>query len=339
MRYLNYEFLQQLHKSVKPYRGSNRYPMWDRGHRHKYMIPVVENGKTEYHVCYYWKYDKTLISETEYDAIQDPDIKQEYSLYGADNKNNPVYYKQERVPNVLAIVREDNTIEFVANYLGQGDRYYLTQLSRGHFWSDVRRGGVLYRDISMARTVPIFKNLRIHADTLKTYEHNTYEIVSRRVDRAKAKKAMQEYSEPLKTAEVMFKVMSKESFYMLVHEENLAVSDVMADVHWQDRNEKYMKLGVDKIKTDEVAGSILLMLGSYNSGLAWRAQRYAQEGITFGNDSEAIQYYEMMTSQFKRVVYIGSQAFFEEVYKVGERLPSSRWSIDFLINGEKTSGY
>lgn len=339
MHYLNYEFLQQVHKSVKPYRGSNRYPMWDRGHRHKYMIPVVENGKTEYHVCYYWRYDKTIITKTEYEAIQDPDVKQEYTLYDVRRDGTEMYYKQERVPNVLAIVREDNTIEFVANYMGQGDRHYLSQLSRGHFWSDVRRGGVLYRDISMARTVPIFKHLRIYTDTLNTYEHNTYEIVSRRVDRTKAKKVMQEYSEPLKTAEVMFKVMSKESFYMLVHEEDLAVSNIMADVHWQSRNEKYMQLGVDKIKTDEVAGSILLMLGTYNSGLAWRAQRYAQEGITFGNDNEAIQYYDMMTTQFKRAVYIGSHAFVDEVHKVGERLPSSRWGIDFLINGEKTTGY
>lgn len=336
MRYLNYEFLKQIHKSVKPYRGSNRYPMWDRAHRHKYMIPVVENGKTEYHVCYYWTWAESLITKADYDTIQDPKIKERYSIVN-DKEGN--YMMVERTPHVLAIVREDNTIEFVAKALHQGDRYYLTQLADGYFWSDVRKGGVLYREYHIGKTIPIFKNLRVYADTLNTYEGNTYEVVTRKVDRTKAKQVMKEYSEPLKMAEVMFKVMSRESFFTLVYEELQAVEKKLRGTHWRELSEAYMKLGVEKLKTDEIAGSILLMLGTPNSGLSWRATRYAKEGVTFGDDTQAIQYYNMMTKSFKKMLYISTHAFVDEVSKVGGRPKSSAWSIDYLINGKKTMAY
>lgn len=339
MRNLNYNWLQEIHKNIKPYRGSNRYPMWDRKQRHKYMIPVVENGKTEYHVCYYWTWTRDIISKEDYEAIQNDEVKKSYILHEVKPDGSEWYCSNEKTPHVLAIVREDNTIEFVAKYLNQGDRYYLSQLASGYFWSDVRRGGVQYRDYHVGKTIPIFKNLRIYADTLNTYEKNTYEVVTLKVDRTKAKQAMQDYLEPFKFAEVMFKAMSKESFLMLTREEDKLAEEYMKTIGWNRRDEAYMKLGIEKIKTDEIGGTILLMLGTPFNGLSWRAQRYAEGGTVYGHENTPIQYYETMTKHFKRMVYIASHAFVEETHSVGERYPSSVWRMEFRINGDKAMAY
>jgi len=341
MRYINYEFLKNIHTHIKPYRGSDRYPMWDRAHRHKYMIPVTtDDGKTEYHVCYYWCWDKKILDEAEYLAIQDDAERQKYTLLETRVDGSKIYYAQDKKPHVLAIVRDDNTIEFVAKYLNQGERYYLSQLSNGQFWSDVRKGGVLYRDYYVGKTIPIFKNLRIHTDTLKAYEGNKYEVVTRRVDRKKAKQAMQDYAEPMKLAEVMFKAMSKQAFYEIAIEQyNLVERDKKEFDTYEKIRDEHIRIGTETLKTDELAGCASLILSMPYSGLNWRLSNYINSGTVRTHDDEPIEYFNKMRNYFKKMLYLGTNAFVEESHNIGDRYPSSIWKVTFLVNDKPSNSY
>ena len=171
LKYLNYERLKNITKTVKPYRGStNRFPIGRRTQNTKFfLVENDETGEEVYRIVYGYCHNSEEITKEEYEAAKsagDKDVS-EYTWY------NPVQYKRHtKIPHQLGIVRSDNTFEFnnTNGYYGQDSNMLLSRWSAGYFYSSSRHGGMVYRE---RRTNadgfgqhylfhPIFDGMRIH---------------------------------------------------------------------------------------------------------------------------------------------------------------------------------
>lgn len=339
LEYASYDRLCGVLNSVKPYRGSDRYPMANRTHRGKYMIPKKVNDKIEFHVCYWWRHEPIDISEAEYNNMGS-DEQQQYHNYNSYSSNLPkVYRRYEKLPNVVAIVRDDNTVEFTAEYFGQGDRGYLSSLSHGWFSTCHKKGGGLYRGGNVQQI--IFKGLRLNINTHEVHESCDYNIITRVVDREKAKDVLEEYDRPFKIAEAMIKGYSLERFF----EDVLVMKETVDKTHKSEnlyvRAREYKTEGVKLLKTDEVGGCMLLMIHKDHS-LVNRSDRYVRSNVidSWTRDAgEPVDYFYRMRKNVHRDLYIECNALKERIHKHGDHIPSSTWEISIRLNGEAVNPY
>ena len=346
LEHLTYEKLSSILKDVKPYRNTDRYPLASRTHRGKYMIPKEVNGKTEFHVCYHWKHDAIDITHAAYMAL--PANEQEkyhwYDQWNHANQNLPdeakIYRRYERTPNTVGIIRDDNTAEFVAENFGQGDRGFLSSFSYGYFSTSVRKGGGLYKRYGQ-KDQPIFKGLRINILTNELHESCDYEIISRVVDRKKAKHVLADYERPFTIAEAMIKGYSLETFFNDLNAMQEMVDEKYKEVNLHARGDKYKEEGIKLLKTDEVGGAMLLMIHKDYS-LANRAERYVRSNAIdpwVRNYGEPIDYFLRMKKNVHREIYKQCDALKERIHKHGDHIPTSTWDVDIMLNGEIVKPY
>lgn len=350
LEHLSYEKLSNVVKNVKPYRGTDRYSLAKRAHIGKYMIPKEVNGKTEYHVCYYWKHIPVEITNAEY-MMLNADAKLKYHWYNQyDNRpaNKPMteaerlFRRYDKEPNVVVIIRDDNTAEFMAEYLGQGDIGFLSFFSYGYFSTNIRKGGGIYKRRGMSDQ-PVFKGLRLDITTHEPHESCNYEVISRVVDRKKAKDALAEFETPLTIAEAMLKGYSLETFFADVHAMRKIVDKKYSPnpheyVHLGPR---YKEEGIKLLKTDEVGGTMLLMIHKdYN--LANKAQRYVSTNVLDGwvrTHGEPIDYFLRMKKTVHHEIYKECNVLKERVHKHGDHIPTSTWDVEVKLNGETVKPY
>ena len=341
---VNYEQLKAWHRDIKPYRNTNEIPMWNRRHRGKFMVPREVDGKTEYLICYWYQYTPHDITEAQFKALSVAEQK-DYSLATRYNPTETIYRKYTREPNVLGIVRDDNTIEFTAKYMGQGDRYFMSQLSRGLYYRAGNKGGVFYRNYRSRIEQIIFKGLRINIETLEPHESCKYEVVSRTVGRKEAKKALAHVKEPFKIAEVMLKGYSIENFLQGVYDMERTVLDEDENTHYGAGSDTLAKLrtaGLNLLSTDEVGGAMLLMLSVPYGRLGSRVHNYVQNGVlhSWYGQVEPIEYFYSMQKQIYKEIYKGCEGVLKErTHLHGEHIPASQWPIDIKLNGEVVESY
>jgi len=338
---LSYESLKWVHENVKPYRGSSRYPTTNRAHSYKHFVPEIVDGKTEYHVYYGNNWRDIVINNAEYDKLN---AKQQ-NEYSRKWNSTTEWTTWERIPNKIAIVRDDNTFEFVATSLHQGIRHFLTRQFGGYIYADCRRGGVIYNKRSENIIMPLYQGMKVDDKTFKPVDD--YEIILRRVSRKQGNVALKKYEKFLKLSETMAKASDRKQFLVDMNEEIREALGNEADAklnRWISpaEAESLSKVAMDKIDTDEY-GAMLLLCYADNVGWVRSAmEKVIQTNTWNGYSSDNYtpeSWYELMKSRFSRKVYKENDTFNKTVYKYGETYPQSTWGVEVLVNGKEINQY
>lgn len=341
---VNYARLERIVETQKPYRGNvNRFPIGNRKHITKCFYRREENGQTVFDIAYGYKYEREMLTLDEYVAL---------SLAGADNIVKVAkwdstthresttefdYYTFRNPPNVLGVVRPDNTFEFTAERYHQGERQFLSSLCSGWFTNDSRRGGIIYKsNYEGKRMLPIWKGMRVDCKTMEPpYD---YKVFVKNVDRKMSKKLMSPYKDFFTTSEVMLKAMDWDTFIR-----------VAGDVHTQYKPETghdydgnaYNSYGsiAERVKdTAPIDAAILFMLQMDVGNLRWDTTSYLRNGnvrTSRGGDSPE-ELFVNMKRGINKFIYRAHEETFKRVeYKAGERYPTGDWGVEVVVDGKQ----
>lgn len=200
----NYQWLLDITKYQKPIRGTtNRYPMDDRRYAHyKYFLAEEIDGELAFVVHYGQKWEKQRITQEEYtEAVKHNQQGTAPYRSVSHTSDGNGYMMYVGVPNPIAIVRPDNTVEFCADRYYQGARQMINTWSpfRTFVNNEAHRGGTIIRQYrnspwqSPEVAHPFFKGLRLNLDGLKLHPSSEYELYKTRVNRKVAKQIMADY--------------------------------------------------------------------------------------------------------------------------------------------------
>jgi len=193
MPYLTYEGLQLVTYTQDPFRGTMNFPMYSDRRQPYSLFQVVETeNDIEYHVCYGKDWDTKEITEQKYNLLKGVRTKR---VCKKDRDYEPYpFYEKITKPRVLAIVRSDNTIEFTLDGYWQGDRKKMSEWIKNSYMFDGYRfsgNGLTAHANGQDVSMPIFKGLRLDAETLKPHESQNIQVFRKVVDRKRAKVLME----------------------------------------------------------------------------------------------------------------------------------------------------
>jgi hypothetical protein len=176
---MNYESFMRVVEKVKPYRGTEAYPVGERRYSHRHF--TVTDGKIEI-----WHANLSCAKQFR-DGLGTKD-------WCADRH--------------IVSIRPDNTVEF-HNVNGIGDCMYLSQLLGGTLCSEVKHGGIVWHknlggDI---KTHPVFKGLRVSLNDHSVHSDSQYKMIYRRVIPKEKKRVMGKLEEQLTIGFTMLDAM------------------------------------------------------------------------------------------------------------------------------------
>lgn len=225
---IRYSSLEQIVKTVKPYRGTQQYPTHGNyyrngSHRGKMFTVDEIDGEKVFRINYGNSWNKVFVLESMIEELKKTGIKNiqsekrhEYinGEYKETDELENYYYNV--VPCEIGIVRPDDTLEITAEEnLGQGGRYYLEHylIGYGRVYTDCRRGGVLLSTYKGSRyDFPLFKGIRINLETAMPCNDGVLKVFKNRIDRKEAKKLMANYKDMFDVSKVMLSQMSETVF-------------------------------------------------------------------------------------------------------------------------------
>jgi hypothetical protein len=339
MARFSYERLLGITKDTKPYRGTgNQYPIMDRNHGYKRFHVHMVDGKIEFHLQHGFRYDLQVITKERYVYLKD--VKKHYMPsidVGEDGEDR--YRNYERSPQMIGIVREDNTFEFTADDLHQGIRYFLSQGFNGWFYSSVKHGGVICKCSSgyyshNHKYIPIFKGMRVNADTFIPHDsqYGGYTVISRNVNRKKGKEVTQQYRDKLKFAEVMYKTMDIDAFRNELMETKKSMGRFE---YWNKEEHKSRLIEADAlIESDSIKGVAMFMI-LFNIMYA----NNISEGYSARSTIEPHSYYVGFFEKFIKQMYIKHNAFDNTETKLVDGVRSSNWATVLKDNGVVVKQY
>lgn len=340
-----YKKLEQITKTVKPYRGStNRYPTGNRLHSTKNFYVEELDGEKVFKVTYGSSTDRELVSKETYDAL--PDVRRhEGRDYETDE---PLYWHYIVTPYELGIMRPDETFEFTAKYLHQGTNMYLTNefMREGMVVCSSRHGGVIYKDgwRDPNFMFPIFKGLRIRTDTLLPHESQNIKLYKNNIDRKLAKPLIEEYGDMMKTSGVMFSAMeidlflseAKEIITTAVNGENTTSADdlpyltpstcdkLKAEANKCNRDGRYFDCAV--------INAYLMDANRLQYTLRWGQSSYH-------GSKTPLNIHQAMIRGLTKQLYKNEEPFTKNEIVWGQPYPSSDWGFDLTLNGEEKTIY
>ena len=214
MPHLTYESLKHVTLTQDPFRGTMNFPMYkDRRQPYSLFQLVETENDIEYHICYGtdWKYKE--ITEQTYNLLKGVKGRR---VFEKDRDYDPYpFYEGYRVPRAIAVVRSDNTIEFIRDSYWQGDRKKMSEWIKPHcYLFDGYRfsgNGLTAHIDGESIAMPIFKGLRLNAETLKPHESQNIRVFRNVVDRKRSKVLMEGYKAKLDVAHAMLKCLDTDT--------------------------------------------------------------------------------------------------------------------------------
>ena len=362
MNHLEYSKLKRIVENIKPYRGStDRFPIWYRAHTHKcFFVKKDEHGNDEYHIAYGYKYFRTEITKDEHDAVKKieaeneiarkarkprkriPYVYDDYKVDDQGNQSEKTYWKSDRGWDIIGVVRSDNTFEFTADrYLGQGTRYFLTQMFGETYWksftSQIRKGGVVYEEYlngNILKTIPIFKGQRMNlADNTSAIN---YIVHAPRVNRKRSNEVLGGRKLEFKFMDAFFKTMSGATF-MDELQETFKEVFVRDTNRWRD-DESVRELYEFAMKhkdSDPVKSMYAIMMGRGINN-SWYLGRNGQQ---WGGDPNAHSYFKLAKKYMTRQLIREGGALDFKQYGANEVYPSNSWGVTVTVDGKEVTVY
>ena len=338
MRYLSYPKLDSISHSVSPYRGTlNRFPIGNRKENTKYFIVGDDNGERVFNIVYGKNWKQVSITKQEHDELAKQDASKAHA-YEQDGSFS--YWRYEATPNVLGVVRPDNTFEFTADRYGNGERSILSGWASGWFSTDSRWGGMVWgsRGRPGNHIMPIYKGLRIHCETDIPTKPIT--VIGRKVDRMAGKALLAGYKDFYATVEVMTKAMNHDMFIR-------TMGEVLAE-HEIDFDSRYTEEAVGLSKAQALINSapldaaMLYMWAWDISRMRWDLRQFLHsKGTNFTSyDDEPHAMFVNLKRKLNKELYKANEAVFKKVeYTDRKMYPPSEWDYTVMVDGVEVQQY
>lgn len=343
MATLDYKNLLNKTITTANYRGTNEYPMGNRGNTYA-RFSREDDGS--YKIYYHHEHDHVPITKETYLALKNVNG---VTVWGKEEDSiswlKSDYTKVDKVRRHVVTVRPDNTIEFVASSLDQGLRMKLTDWSRGIVYQNNRLGGVVYSDrwnTSLATvTVPLFRGLIVDAETMMPKQN--VQVFRRKINRKLAKEIMKPYGDMLKIAETMIGNMPVTNLFSLAKE--VFHEHATPLENWGDgttlnlsHNEAYDLADKMRYEGHLLDSALLYMMGA---GIlnTWNVKEYDSSKRNWWMKDESSYYSNSLVRMLPKLMYRRDKPFYEEEIKVGEGYKPSVWGIKVLCDGVEVNQY
>jgi hypothetical protein len=258
-----------------------------------------------------------------------------------DGDGSWTYYKYEVKPNILGVVRSDNTFEFTGGRYGQGDRGIMSDYSTGYFATDSRRGGMIWRGRLNGNgdwgIMPIYHGMRIHCETMRPTKPIT--VVGRKVDRKVGKDLLASYAGFYTTTEVMTKAMNYEVFVKTmvdVISEHIPNNDFYLD------HKVYTSIADTLIDTAPLDAAMLYIFAWDIGNMRWNLRRFmdTQYGRYSAHEDEPHDMFINLKRRLNKEVYKANDGVFKKVeYTNTEMYPPSEWGYTVMVDGVEVKQY
>ena len=344
MQGLNYTRLNSISNSVSPYRGSvNRFPIASRRHNTKYFFVRDDDGQRVFDIVHGQNWKHITLTEAEHDECAKQGVPR-LNKYQDHSTNKWEYYRYEVYPNILGIVRPDNTFEFTADNYGQGDRGILSSYGHGWLSTDSRRGGMIWmgaqggklRNDKTRGAIPIYKGLRVDCETMQPTKPIT--VIGRKVDRKVGKDLLTNYADFYATTEVMTKAMDYEVF---VRTMNDVMNDHMGGGIDKDHTE-YSAKAEAIIHTAPLDAAMLYMMGWDIGGMRWNLRRFMDTNFSRYSSHEDTPHtmFLNLKRRLNKEIYKAHEQVFKKVeYTNCEMYPPSEWGYTVMVDGVEVKQY
>ena len=341
MQALNYKRLNSLSNSVSPYRGSvNRFPIGNRRHNTKYFLVRDDKGERVFDIVHgmNWKHITLTEAEHEFHAKQGTPRLNKYQNHST---NEWEYYRYEVYPNILGVVRPDNTFEFTAEKYGQGDRGILSSYSHGYLSTNSRMGGVIWvgkvGNDGKRGAFPIYKGMRINCETMRPTKPIT--VIGKKVNRKVGKDLLAKYSDFYAVAEVMTKAMDYDVF---VRTMNDVVTEHMGEKNIIAMHTEYSAKAETLIQTAPLDSAMLYIMGWDIGNMRWNMRRFldAQNSRYSAHEDTPHTMFLNLKRRLNKEIYKANDEVFKEVeYTNCELYPPSEWGYTIMVDGVEVEQY
>jgi hypothetical protein len=300
------------------------------------LFQVVETeNDIEYHVCYGKDWDTKEITEQKYNLLKGVRGKR---VCKKDRDYEPYpFYERITKPRVLAIVRSDNTIEFTLDGYWQGDRKKMSEWIKHSYMFDGYRfsgNGLTAHANGQDVSMPIFKGLRLDAETLKPHESQNIQVFRKVVDRKRAKVLMEGYKAKLDVAHAMLKCLDTDT--MMVSAKDLLEEHASKP---DENNWKYfgsdeaMRIGDNLLESgSEFEASLMYAMALSINGFSVYALESYGNGHTRYNTCEPKNVVPRIKTSLAKKAYETHKPFYEvEVPFMNTK--GSEWGLRVVLNG------
>jgi hypothetical protein len=250
------------------------------------------------------------------------------------------YYTYEVSPNILGIVRPDNTFEFTSDNYGQGDRGILSTYGHGELSTNSRMGGMVWtgrlNTNGTRGAYPIYKGMRVNCETMLPIKPIT--VIGRKVDRKVGKDLLAGYASFYATTEVMTKAMDYEVFVR-------TMNDVMNDHMGGDiaqMHTEYSAKAEALIHTAPLDAAMLYMMGWDIGGMRWNLRRFMDTSFSRYSSNEDTPHtmFLNLKRRLNKEIYKAHEQVFKKVeYVNGEMYPPSEWGYTVMVDGVEVKQY
>jgi hypothetical protein len=344
---ITWKTLVEKEATLQPYRGNkNRYPLMDRSQNTKCFYIKDLDGEKVYSITHGYRHIPTYHTKEEYDHDQ--------KIYG--NKSNINYYSHQTdldkqyvswkpIPYEIGIVRSDNTFEFTTDHLSASENMFLSNLSRGYFFTDSKRGGVMYSVSYQVgeHSLAVFKGLRINCDTMMPHESSEYKITGYRVNRKESKKLLAKYTEFFKVNEAMIKVIPTQGL-METGVDVFKSCDVKTDEYYwlhDGARTKLLEFAENNINSSPLE-SLIAYACAFDVKNSYRkiVNFMANDTSSSYNTIDGVQVLEGFRRTLTRKLYKEHKEIFKQVdFNPYELLPPSDWGYTITVNGVEVDRY
>ena len=339
MQALNYKRLDSISNSVSPYRGSvNRFPIGNRRHNTKYFLVRNDEGERVFDIVHGMNWKHITLTKAEHDEFAKIGMPRLNSYQSQDGTWE--YYRYELYPNILGVVRPDNTFEFTGNNYGQGDRGILSSYSHGFLSTNSRMGGMIWMGKIYGNgergAMPIYKGLRVNCETLQPTKPIT--VIGKKVDRKVGKDLLAKYADFYATTEVMTKAMDYDVFVK-------TMNDVMNDHLGGDiaQNHKVYSTKAEEImETAPLDSAMLYIMGWDIGNMRWNLRRFndTQYSRYSAHEDTPHTMFLNLKRRLNKEIYKANDSVFKKVeYTNLELYPPSEWGYTVMVDGVEVEQY
>ena len=350
---IRYSNLEQIVKTVKPYRGTQQYPTHGNyyrngSHRGKMFTVDEIDGEKVFRINYGNSWNKVMVLESMIEELKKTGIKniqsnEKHEWVNGEYKETSEWehYYYNVVPCEIGIVRPDDTLEITAEEnLGQGGRYYLEHyvIGYGGVYTDCRRGGVLLSSYKGAQYhYPLFKGIRIDLETSIPCNTEGVKVFKNNIDRKKAKELMADYKDMFDVSKVMLSQMSETVFTSIVVD-IFTEQGVCVEGQTDSNRLKHTDAIAlaDKLRIEgNYFDSMIMYSYAYDvAHMSWRMRYYSSGSYIFNP-----KHFMNIDRVISKKIYLEKKPFKITELVFGEPMPSSEWGYSVSLNGEEVKRY
>jgi len=340
MQGLNYTRLNSISNSVSPYRGSvNRFPIASRRHNTKYFLVREEEGQRVFDIVHgqHWKH--ITLTKAEHDNLAKQGSTKLRSYQQHDGTWE--YYTYEVSPNILGVVRPDNTFEFTSTSYGQGDRGILSTYGHGELSTNSRMGGMIWtgrlHGNGTRGAYPIYQGMRVNCESMQPTKPIT--VIGRKVDRKVGKDLLAGYTDFYMTTEVMTKAMDYEVFVRTMNDvvnEHVPSGDFYLD------HKEYASVADKLIDTAPLDSAMLYIFAWDIGNMRWNLRRFVDSQMSRYSAHEDTPHtmFLNLKRRLNKEIYKANEKVFKKVeYVDGEMYPPSEWGYTVMVDGVEVKQY